>query len=188
MILTGCPQKHRVYGKYPGDDFRYWYRSLIKKKPKETDVFRAKSFLMNYDESTGKTLPYMKVELAGRSSSEYRTETRKHLNIQWVDESKMETIVLVDRSLSMDNTFIEIISKSGVALPFLIKSNAELNENYFVPAKVIVGVSAEDGSPLTGNMVFENKTIPLNDWYSENFESFEYGVDFLPEFFDSRTF
>ena len=100
--------------------------------------------------------------------------------------------------------------------------------NGWVPAKVIVGVSAEDGSPLTGNMVFENKTIPLNDWYSENtfdyvrgkryllklynlggrpyrmnawtvgtaggmsvaenFESFEYGVDFLPEFFDSRTF
>lgn len=83
---------------------------------------------------------------------------------------------------------IEIISKSGVALPFLIKSNEELNENYFVPAKVFVGVSAEDGSPLTGNMVFENKTIPLNDWYSENFESFEYGVDFLPEFFDLRTF
>ena len=23
---------------------------------------------------------------------------------------------------------------------------------------------------------------------AENFESFEYGVDFLPEFFDSRTF
>lgn len=124
-ILTSNPQKHRVYGKFQGDDFRYWYKSLIKKKPKETDVFRAKSFLMNYDESTGKTLPgyavwvrddgcghekvydlpYMKVELAGRSPSEYRTETRKHLNIQWVDESKMETIVLVDRSLSMANVF-----------------------------------------------------------------------------------
>lgn len=100
--------------------------------------------------------------------------------------------------------------------------------NDWTPAKVNVGVSAEDGAPLTGNMVFENKTIPLNDWYSENtfdyvrgkryllklynlggrpyrmnawtvgtaggmsvaenFESFEYGVDFLPEFFDSRTF
>ncbi|SIN99126.1 von Willebrand factor type A domain-containing protein [Fibrobacter sp. UWB11] len=124
-ILTRNPKTNLVNGVYPGDDFRYWYRSLIKKKPKETDVFRTKSFLMNYDEYTGKTLagyaewvrdetcgnekkydlPYMKVELAGRSPSEYRTETHKHLNIQWLDESKMETIVLIDRSSSMSKVF-----------------------------------------------------------------------------------
>jgi len=139
-ILTRNPKTNLIDGAYPGDDFRYWYRSLIKKKPKETDVFRAKSFLMNYDESTGKTLPgyavwvrddtcghekvydlpYMKVELAGRSPSEYRTETRKHLNIQWVDESKMETIVLVDRSLSMENTFKDPLGN------FMRKNNGRL--------------------------------------------------------------
>lgn len=124
-ILTRNPKTNLINGKYPGDDFRYWYKSLLKKKPKESDVFRAKSFLMNYDENTGKTLPgyavwvrneecghektynlpYMKVELAGRNPSEYRTETHKHLNIQWVDNSEMEVIILVDRSLSMNKVY-----------------------------------------------------------------------------------
>ena len=37
-ILTRNPKTNLIDGAYPGDDFRYWYRSLIKKKPKETDV------------------------------------------------------------------------------------------------------------------------------------------------------
>lgn len=44
--------------------------------------------------------------------------------------------------------------------------------NGWTPAKVNVGVSAEDGTPLTGYMAFENEAIPLVGWYSEN--SFDY--------------
>lgn len=124
--VTLNPEYESVHGQsQEGRNFRYWYKSLIKKKPTETDVFRAKSFLKNYDPGTGMVtsgyatwvrdetcgtestydLPFMKVELAGRAPAEYQKETRKHLNIQWVENPKVETIVLLDRSTSME-TFV----------------------------------------------------------------------------------
>lgn len=44
----------------------------------------------------------MKVELAGKSPQEYRKETRKYLNIQWVDKTSVEMVILLDCSGSMN--------------------------------------------------------------------------------------
>ena len=126
--VTINPDYEVVHGQsQQGRDFRYWYKSLIKKKPTETDVFRAKSFYKNYDDSSGKVLPgyavwvrdetcgnestydlpFMKVELAGRSPAEYRKDTWKYLKIQWVDVPEVETIVLIDRSTSMSAVVLD---------------------------------------------------------------------------------
>lgn len=126
--VTINPDYEVVHGQsQQGRDFRYWYKSLIKKKPTETDVFRAKSFYKNYDESSGKVLPgyavwvrddacgnestydlpFMKVELAGRSPAEYQNDTWKYLKIHWVDVPEVETIVLIDRSTSMSAVVLD---------------------------------------------------------------------------------
>ena len=117
--VTTDPEKDLVYGgSYP--NLRYWFKSLAKRKPTASDVFRAKSYLTNYNPATGmvqdgyavwlhdetcgheKTydLPFMKVELAGQHPSAYRTLTHKYLNIRW-DRPETEVIVLLDNSLSM---------------------------------------------------------------------------------------
>lgn len=133
-VLTTDPKARLVYGRNPSN-FWYWYKSLIKKKPKASDVFTAKSFLLNYDENTGKvlpgyavwmrndacgsentySLPYIKANLAGRLPTEYEKETRKHLNIQWVNDSKIETIILIDNSASMAD---KLQTESGNIIPY----------------------------------------------------------------------
>ena len=117
--VTMDPKKDLVYGKnYPNE--RYWFKSLVKRKPTASDVFTAKSYLMNYNPVTGKvqdgyavwvhdqtcgnaktySLPHMKVELAGLPSHEYRKQSHKFLDIQW-NHPKTEIIVLIDVSGSM---------------------------------------------------------------------------------------
>ena len=113
------PDDDIVYG-LPPKTKRYWFKSLINRKPTASDVFTAKSYLMNYNPATGKVqdgyavwlydqtcghektydLPFMKVELAGQHPSAYRTLTHKYLNIRW-DRPETEVIVLLDNSLSM---------------------------------------------------------------------------------------
>ena len=203
-ILTRNPKTNLIDGKYPGDDFRYWYKSLLKKKPKESDVYRAKSFLMNYDENTGKTLPgyavwvyddacghaktydlpYMRVELAGRNPSEYRAETHKHLNIQWVDESTMEVIILIDRSLSMNyvykDSYGDVIKKNDgkpllkidmarMAAKFIAQgvtslswSSSSANQT---ESNVVVGVYAFD-DVISSVYPFLNRIPDLDDIYT----------------------
>lgn len=117
--VVSNPEKDVFYGRIHPDT-RRWFKSLIKRKPTASDVFRAKSYLTNYNPATGmvqdgyavwlhdetcgheKTydLPFMKVELAGQHPSAYRMLTHKYLNIRW-DRPETEIIVLVDNSLSM---------------------------------------------------------------------------------------
>lgn len=101
---------------------RHWFKSLINKVPSENDRFSTTTFL-NYVENTtwwpnsdatwrentecsklkNITLPFMKVELAGKSEDLYSTITRKHLEIEWMDKPKMEIAVVLDASGSMQN-------------------------------------------------------------------------------------
>ena len=117
--VVSNPEDDIVYGAPPKTK-RRWFKSLIKRKPTASDVFTAKSYLMNYNPATGMvqdgyavwlrdqtcghektyTLPFMKVELAGQHPSAYRNLTHKYLNIQW-NRPETEVIVLLDNSLSM---------------------------------------------------------------------------------------
>ena len=101
---------------------RYWFKSLINRAPSAEDLFLTTTFL-NYEENTtwwpnsdatwretldcdslkNVTLPFMKVELAGQSESEYSSVTRKYLEIEWMDKPKMEIAVVLDASGSMQN-------------------------------------------------------------------------------------
>lgn len=99
---------------------RKWFKSLIAKQPQKSDVYQTTTFLQNYDETTGSwfpsdvtwrngecssaksvSLPYIKSLLAGKQESEYASETRKHLDIEWIETTKIEVAVVVDRSGSM---------------------------------------------------------------------------------------
>lgn len=120
-VVARNPAYDVVFGYRPPANWRYWFKSLAKRKPKASDMFVTKSFMMNYNSATGKVengyavwlrndvcgaeklynLPYMKVELAGKTQAEYREDTHKYLNIEWVDRPKVETIVLMDVSVSM---------------------------------------------------------------------------------------
>ncbi len=119
-FVSRNPINDTYYGTEPGPNWRYWFKSLAKRKPTASDVFSTKSFLMNYSHATGKVidgyavwdesavcgneknynLPYMKVEIANTHSSVYRRTTHKYLNIQW-DRPETEVIVLIDVSASM---------------------------------------------------------------------------------------
>jgi len=149
-LLTRDPQYDFVYGADPGENYRRWYKSLNKKKPTESDVFIAKSFLMNYNPDNGKVLdgyaswvrndtcevaktyvlPYMKVELAGRSPQEYRKETRKYLNIQWVDKTSVEMVILLDCSGSMNVN--GKMDEAKLAAKFIAQSFLSLDAEYDV--------------------------------------------------------
>lgn len=101
---------------------RFWFKSLINRAPTASDVYSTKTHYLNYDETTGSwdagdatwrvagvcntknvDLPYMKIELAGRSEADYIKDTRKHLNIQWMDGLKAEVVVVLDHSGSMSS-------------------------------------------------------------------------------------
>lgn len=101
---------------------RYWFKSLIAKAPSEKDVFSTTTFL-NYNPTTtwwpesdatwresdecsdltNVNIPFMKAELSGRNEAEYSNITRKHLQIEWLDKTKMEIAIVVDASGSMLN-------------------------------------------------------------------------------------
>ena len=136
--VVSNPENDVVYGARP-ETKRYWFKSLIKRKPTASDVFTAKSYLMNYNPVTGKvqdgyavwlrdqtcghektyTLPFMKVELANSPSSAYRMTTHKYLNIQW-NRPETEIIVLVDNSRSMG--FEGKMEKAKLAARSIVKS------------------------------------------------------------------
>ena len=119
-LVSRNPINDKIYGTSPDPNWRYWFKSLAKRKPTASDVFATKSFLMNYSPATGKVmdgyavwqesascgkeknynLPYMKVEIANQHPTQYRKLTRRYLNIQW-DRPETEIIVLVDASPSM---------------------------------------------------------------------------------------
>ena len=153
-LVSRHPINDEFYGTTPDPNWRYWFKSLVKRKPTASDVFTAKSYLMNYNPSTGKVqkgdaiwlydgecghektynLPYMKVELANIPSSVYRTTTRKYLNIQW-DRPEAEVIVLVDNSLSMsveDKLEKAKLSAKGIAEAYLSASPTYNNTNVSV--------------------------------------------------------
>ena len=126
---------------------RYWFKSLINRAPSEKDLFSTTTFL-NYDENTtwwpssdatwretlscsalkNITLPFMKVELAGKSESEYSMVTRKHLEIEWMDKPKMEIAVVLDASGSMlDHNKME---QAKLAAKFVAGGFLSNQENY----------------------------------------------------------
>lgn len=100
---------------------RFWFKSLKNRKPTEHDVFNAETHYMNYDETSGHwasedvtwnvatsycntknvNIPFMRVELAGKTEEEYSKMTRKYLDIQWMNSTKAEIIVVLDHSGSM---------------------------------------------------------------------------------------
>ena len=158
------PDDDIVYG-LPPKTKRYWFKSLIDRKPTASDVFRAKSYLTNYNPATGKVqdgyavwlydqtcghektydLPYMKVELAGQDPSIYRRQTHKYLKIFW-DRPETEKIVLVDISSSMgvENK----LEKAKLSAKNYIKSSLNEDPAYttFNNSNVSVGVYAFNDS------------------------------------------
>ncbi len=99
---------------------RFWFKSLKNRKPTEHDIFNAETHYMNYDETSGRwasenvtwnvanycntknvNIPFMRVELAGKTEEEYSKMTRKYLDIQWMNGTKAEIIVVLDNSGSM---------------------------------------------------------------------------------------
>lgn len=49
----------------------------------------------------------------------------------------------------------------------------------WTPEKVKVGLSAEDGSPMTGTLSYDGGSYPLNDWYLEKLFDFTRGKRYL---------
>ncbi len=152
---------------------RYWFKSLINRAPSAEDLFLTTTFL-NYDENTSSwpssdatwretldceklkdvTLPFMKVELAGRSESEYSTVTRKYLEIEWMDKPKMEIAVVLDASGSMrDNNKIE---QAKLAAKFVAGGFLSDDEDYDA-SNVRVGVYSFNSTKQT---VFAPKWNP----------------------------
>ncbi len=43
----------------------------------------------------------------------------------------------------------------------------------WTPAKLHLGISAEDGAELTGSLIFNEEVIPLTDWYNQKTVDFE---------------
>ncbi len=101
---------------------RFWFKSLINRAPTANDVYNTITHYRNYNDATGTwnagdatwqeagycntkntVLPYMKVELAGKTEAQYIKDTRKYLNIEWVDRMNMEVVVTLDRSGSMSS-------------------------------------------------------------------------------------
>jgi hypothetical protein len=98
-LVSRNPINDKIYGTSPDPNWRYWFKSLAKRKPTASDVFATKSFLMNYSPATGKVmdgyavwqesascgkeknynLPYMKVEIANQHPTQYRKLTRRYL-------------------------------------------------------------------------------------------------------------
>ncbi|WP_083535580.1 VWA domain-containing protein [Fibrobacter sp. UWCM] len=180
-VVSRNPIYDRVFGVYPGNDFRYWFKSLRKRRPTAQDVFSAKSYLMNYNQVTGKVfngyavwlydgrcgqektyeLPYMKVELAGRSQTEYRNDTHKYLNIKWVDRPKIETIVLIDASNSMNNG--DKLSNAKQAAKYVSQAFLSADPNYDV-SNISVGVYAFNGKVSTVHAFANNPSaMQIND-------------------------
>lgn len=56
---------------------------------------------IDYCSTKSVLLPYMRVELAGKTEEEYSKITRKYLDIQWMSGTKAEIIVVLDHSGSM---------------------------------------------------------------------------------------
>lgn len=99
---------------------RRWFKSLKNRAPTEADIYHTTTFL-NYDEKTSWwketdatwwettdcsklqeiDIPYMKSELAGKAEEEYSKLTRKYLEMEWIEKTKMEVIVVIDHSSSM---------------------------------------------------------------------------------------
>lgn len=174
-VVARNPIYDKVFGVYPGHDFRYWFKSLRRRRPSAEDVFTAKSYLQNYNPVTGKVvngyavwlhddrcgqektynLPYMKVELAGRSQSEYRTDTHRYLNIQWIDRPKLETIVLVDASNSMN--LGDKLANAKQAAKYVSQAFLSSDPSYDV-SNISVGVYAFNGS-ITTVHAFANNPI-----------------------------
>ena len=119
-VVVRDPVNDAVYKKSASKTNRFWFKSLINRAPTVNDSFATVTHYANYDEATGRwqegdatwnskwycgtknvVLPYMKVELAGKTEEEYIKETRKHLNIMWVGGMKVEVIVVLDHSGSM---------------------------------------------------------------------------------------
>ena len=152
---------------------RYWFRSLKNRAPSAEDLFSTTTFL-NYEENTGwwpssdatwressdckklknVTLPYMKVELAGRSESEYSTVTRKYLEIEWMDKPKMEIAVVLDASGSMLEN--NKIGQAKLAAKFVAGGFLSDDEDYDA-SNVRVGVYSFNSSKHT---VFQPKWNP----------------------------
>ncbi len=121
-MLEKNPDFDLVYGMPIENNTRHWFKSLKNRSPRSSDVYTAKSYLLNYDEVNARvldgyakwmrapneeknlptyTLPYMKVEFEGKSDLEIASMAQKYLEIEWVDNPEVEVIVLVDASLSM---------------------------------------------------------------------------------------
>ena len=119
--VVSNPANDVIYKSWGGWN-RFWFKSLINRAPKANDRYVTKTHYLNYNDNTGTwdashatwrqagycntkdvELPYMKVELAGKTEAQYIKETRKHLNIMWMDGVKTEIIVVLDHSGSMNS-------------------------------------------------------------------------------------
>lgn len=144
---------------------RYWFKSLINRAPSAEDHFLTTTFL-NYDENTSwwpssdatwretlncnalknVTLPFMKVELVGKSESEYSAVTRKYLEIEWMDKPKMEIAVVLDASGSMLNN--NKIERAKLAAKFVAGGFLSDDEKYDA-SNVRVGIYSFNSTKRT---------------------------------------
>ena len=119
-IVSSNPINDVLYkGRYTKGK-RFWFKSLKNRVPSESDIFNTTTHYLNYEEDDGAwtdgdvswnvgwycdtknvSLPYMKIELAGKTEEEYSKITRKYLDIQWMDGTKAEIVVVLDHSGSM---------------------------------------------------------------------------------------
>ena len=132
---------------------RYWFKSLIGRQPTESDVYNTTTYFTNYDENTGTwakgdvdwkstymcaskpaALKYMKVELDGKTDAELEALTRKHLNIQWMDENSAEIIVVLDRSGSM--SMYNKMQQARIAAEYVANSFSNYSNSPTHPLKV----------------------------------------------------
>lgn len=156
-LLISNPEYDEGFGVIK--DGRRWFKSLIGREPKSSDVYHTTTFLVNYNENTSWwdsddatwwgasycnqtkeiNVPYMKVELDGKSEEEYSKITRKFLEFDWIDNLEVETIVVIDRSASMASH--NKMDQAKLAAQFIAEGFLSLDDKYDV-SNVSVGIYA----------------------------------------------
>ena len=171
-LLISNPEYDEGFGAVK--DGRRWFKSLIGREPKSSDVYNTTSFLVNYNENTSWwnlddatwwnatycteakeiNIPYMKVELEGKTEEEYSKITRKYLEFDWIDNLEVETIVVIDRSASMAS--YNKMEQAKLAAQFVAEGFLSLDDKYDV-SNVSVGIYAFNTEEKT---IFKPKFNP----------------------------
>jgi hypothetical protein len=164
-------------GTYTKGWTRHWYKSLSSKAPTSNDIYSAETYL-NFNPTTGRwfdsddqwwdllpeqnfyqvDLPYTKVEIENMSDAELEHSSRKHLNVIWMDNPKIEVQIILDMSGSMAGD--SKMENAKMATYFIADAFLSLNDLADSPDfnyEVTIGIT---GFEQLVNSIFPNTINP----------------------------